>query len=52
MNIMGIGLAQDTIKRIQTANRTCDLILGAGDGKAKTFRAFEVWWGVCGVQEL
>jgi len=31
----------DTIARIQGANRTCDLILGAGDGKAQTFRAFE-----------
>ena len=35
---------QDSIKRIQTANRTCDLILGVGDGKpaAQTFRAFQV----------
>jgi isopenicillin-N N-acyltransferase-like protein len=32
---------QDTVTRITTANRTCDLILGAGDGKANTFRAFE-----------
>jgi hypothetical protein len=32
---------QDTVTRITTANRTCDLILGAGDGKAATFRAFE-----------
>lgn len=32
----------DTIQRITTANRTCDLILGVGDGKAGgAFRAFE-----------
>lgn len=31
----------DTIARIQNATRTCDLILGAGDGKASTFRAFQ-----------
>jgi hypothetical protein len=31
----------DSIRRIQTANRTCDLILGVGDGKADTFVGFE-----------
>lgn len=37
----------DSIHRIQTANRTCDLILGVGDGKAKTFRGFEVSLFLC-----
>ncbi len=32
----------DAINRITTANRTCDLILGVGDGNAATFRSFEV----------
>lgn len=32
---------EDTIARIRGANRTCDLILGAGDGKLETFAAFE-----------
>lgn len=32
---------QDAITRITNATRTCDLILGAGDGKASTFRAFQ-----------
>lgn len=33
-----------SITRIQTAHRTCDLILGVGDGKpeAETMRGFEV----------
>ena len=33
-----------SISRIQTAHRTCDLILGVGDGKseAETVRGFEV----------
>jgi isopenicillin-N N-acyltransferase-like protein len=32
---------QDTVARIQGANRTCDLILGVGDGKGEgAFRAF------------
>jgi len=30
----------DTINRITNANRTCDLILGVGDGNANTFRGF------------
>jgi hypothetical protein len=34
--------SQDAITRITNATRTCDLILGAGDGKASTFRAFQV----------
>ena len=29
------------IDRITSSNRTCDLILGVGDGSAKEFRAFE-----------
>lgn len=32
---------QDTIDRITGANRTCDLILGAGSGTEQSFRAFE-----------
>eukprot|EP01138_Halocafeteria_seosinensis_P009083 gb/GECG01009283.1/.p1 GENE.gb/GECG01009283.1/~~gb/GECG01009283.1/.p1 ORF type:complete len:411 (+),score=43.99 gb/GECG01009283.1/:1-1233(+) len=32
---------EDSINRITTANRTCDLILGVGDGNAGTFRGFE-----------
>lgn len=32
----------DTIERITTSNRTCDLILGTVDGKAETARAFAV----------
>ncbi len=31
---------EDSVKRLQDANRTCDLILGVGDGKAKTARSF------------
>jgi len=31
----------DTINRLMNAHRTCDLILGAGDGNAQTFRAFQ-----------
>ena len=31
---------EDSIKRLQDANRTCDLILGVGDGKAATARSF------------
>jgi isopenicillin-N N-acyltransferase-like protein len=31
----------DSIMRIKNAHRTCDLILGVGDGKFKTFRAFQ-----------
>lgn len=31
---------EDTVSRITNANRTCDLILGVGDGKANTFRSF------------
>ena len=37
------GSVTDAVKRITTANRTCDLILGAGDGKpgaAVPFNAF------------
>lgn len=30
----------DTVNRITNANRTCDLILGVGDGNANTFRGF------------
>ncbi len=30
----------DSVTRMETANRTCDLILGVGDGKAETFRGF------------
>jgi isopenicillin-N N-acyltransferase-like protein len=32
----------DTINRMTEANRTCDLLLGVGDGKAGTFRGFAV----------
>ena len=32
---------QDSITRIKDAHRTCDLILGVGDGNEKTFRGFE-----------
>lgn len=32
---------QDSITRIKDAHRTCDLILGVGDGHEKTFRGFE-----------
>jgi len=39
----------DTITRITTANRTCDLILGAGDGKAQTFRGFQYSYSVATV---
>lgn len=31
----------DAVSRIQTSNRTCDLILGVGDGNANTARAIE-----------
>ena len=30
----------DSVARLQGANRTCDLILGVGDGKAQTARGF------------
>ena len=30
----------ESVQRLQGANRTCDLILGVGDGKAKTARGF------------
>jgi isopenicillin-N N-acyltransferase-like protein len=30
----------DSVTRLETANRTCDLILGVGDGKAAEFRGF------------
>jgi isopenicillin-N N-acyltransferase like protein len=41
----------DSIHRITTANRTCDLILGVGDGKAdyKDFRGFEYSYSVADV---
>lgn len=32
---------EDSISRIKNAHRTCDLILGVGDGKASTFRGFQ-----------
>ena len=32
----------DSVTRLQTANRTCDLILAVGDGKAQTARSFAV----------
>lgn len=32
---------EDSIERIKGANRTCDLILGVGDGKAGTARGFQ-----------
>eukprot|EP01128_Nolandella_sp_AFSM9_P000744 TRINITY_DN10873_c0_g1_i1.p1 TRINITY_DN10873_c0_g1~~TRINITY_DN10873_c0_g1_i1.p1 ORF type:complete len:468 (+),score=109.36 TRINITY_DN10873_c0_g1_i1:23-1405(+) len=31
----------DSINRLQTAKRTCDLILGVGDGKISQFRGFQ-----------
>lgn len=42
---------EDSIHRMETAKRTCDLILGVGDGKANasTFRAFEYSASVCNV---
>ena len=30
----------DSVSRMENANRTCDLILGVGDGKEETFRGF------------
>lgn len=30
----------ETINRLETTRRTCNLILGVGDGKEKTFRGF------------
>lgn len=44
----------DTIHRIKTAHRTCDLILGAGDGKEEAkamggFRGFEYSYSVANV---
>ena len=32
----------DSVARLQAANRTCDLILAVGDGKAQTARSFAV----------
>ena len=39
----------EAVKRIETANRTCDLILGVGDGGEGTFRAFEYSHAVANV---
>lgn len=40
---------QDAITRITNSTRTCDLILGAGDGKAATFRGFQYSHSVANV---
>jgi len=42
---------QGAINRLVTNNRTCDLILGIGDGKPDiaTFRGFQVSYSVCNV---
>lgn len=41
----------DAVERIQDASRTCDLILGVGDGKleSRPFRGFQVSHSVCNV---
>lgn len=39
----------DSIKRIQDATRTCDLILGVGDGGHETFRGFQYSHSVANV---
>jgi len=31
---------EDAIKRMKTTRRTCNLLLGVGDGRTKTFRGF------------
>jgi len=39
----------DSIDSITSAHRTCDLILGVGDGKLKQFRGFEYSYSVANV---
>ncbi len=42
-----------SITRLQTAHRTCDLLFGVGDGKPgiETFRGFELSEAVCNVYD-
>lgn len=40
---------EQSIKRMQTTRRTCNLILGVGDGNAGYFRGFQVSHSVCNV---
>jgi len=42
---------QDSIHRITTSKRTCDLILGVGDGKANIFRGFQYSSSVANVYD-
>ena len=32
---------EESISRLKSAKRTCNLILGVGDGKSNSFRAFQ-----------
>jgi len=40
---------EDSINRLETTHRTCNLILGVGDGKSESFRGFEYSFSVCNV---
>lgn len=42
---------EDSIKRITDAHRTCDLVLGVGDGKAATMREFQYSASVANVMD-
>ena len=39
----------EAVKRMQTTRRTCNLLLGVGDGNTGTFRGFQVSNSVCNV---
>lgn len=41
----------DSIVRMETSRRTCNLILGVGDGKLGTFRGFQYGHSVCYVMD-
>jgi len=41
----------DGLSRLASANRTCDLILGVGDGKAKTFNSVQYSHSVCNIMD-
>lgn len=40
---------EESIHRLQTAKRTCNLILGVGDGNQGYFRSFQYSHSVCNV---